>query len=184
MKTPMLSVLPNPFHALDADGMPACACRYDPEVGRPGVIHYIGVEVTATLDPNQPGPKDPQRKRATDKQVLTFTWAQKPVEIPATSLHIDYVRTGAILAADKETARACRIWFVEPEEALRQARNGAVARWRAERGEDPPVALWDGAVGPPAARPVLAPAPRAEVPEDFFASPFAPNTSAAAREVS
>lgn len=170
--TPMLSVLPNPFFALDAYGMPSGACRYDPEVGRPGVVHYIGVDVSIAVDPNQPAPNDPKRKRATPKQTVSYAWTQKPVQIPATQLHVDYIRSGAVLAADKASARACRIWFVEPAEALRQARAAAVIRWRAERGEDPPVETWDAAVGPRPAAPPPA-ASRERAPEDFFASPFA-----------
>jgi hypothetical protein len=167
MKQPAyLRVLPNPFAALDANGMPSGAVRYDPEVGRPGVVHYIGVEVERKpIDDKanlQRAPREQHRE-------VTYVWAQRPVEIPATAFHVDLVRTGQILAADQPTARACKIWFVDPAKALEQARAQAIEKWRAERGEKPPVELWAEAVGPAKkSKPAMAEGPT-------LASPFTPD---------
>jgi hypothetical protein len=171
MKTPTLLVLPNPYAALDKNGMPAGAVRYDPEVGRPGVVHYIGVEVTKKpIDT----PENKAREQREQRRETTFVWAQRPLQIPGTAFHVDLVRTGQILAADQPTARACKIWFVPPAKALEQARQAATARWEAERGEKPPVDQWDAAVGPPAkVRPPVK-------EEPLIASPFAPEPTPAA----
>lgn len=167
--TPNLKVLPNPFFALDADGMPSCHVRLDPEVGREGVIEFIGVVVSKDVLTGADAPKDnakrdPQfRKRST-----TFVWAQGPVEIPVTAYHVERVRSGEILAADKATAQACKIWFVEPAVAIAQTKKREIAAWVASHGEEPPVEEWDAAVAPP--KPVVVAPVVAKEPA--FASPF------------
>lgn len=150
MKTATLLVLPNPYSALDAEGMPAGAVRYDPEVGRPGVIEYIGVAVSKKPVDDK---ANLQREKREQRRKTTFRWTPKPVQIPATPYHKDLVRSGQILAADQATARECKIWFVPPKVALEQAKAKAIDEWRATHGQRPPFESWDEAVGPALAAP-------------------------------
>lgn len=156
-KTPTLRVRPNPYFALDAQGMPAGIVRVDPAVGRPGTIEFIGATVRKTVIDD---PENKKREHLYQRRATSIAFAQGAVEIPLTPYHVEQVRAGAVLADDRETARTCRIWFADPEGALKQAKRKAIANWRASHGEDPPVELWPGAVGPEAKR--EAPAPKAE----------------------
>lgn len=161
-----LLVLPNPYFALDANGMPACAVRYDPERGRPGVVHFVGAEmIKQVVDTPENRRREPRFQRRTTR----YTWSQVPITIPNTPLHIGYVRSGALLAVDRATARECGIWFVEPGKAIAQTKAREIAAWRASHGEDPPTADWPDAVKPKAAN-----AAPAENREDapVLASPF------------
>lgn len=167
--TPNLKVLPNPFYALDADGMPSCHVRVDPEVGRKGVIEFIGVQVFKEVLTGDGAPEgNAQREPHLQRRSTRFVWAQAPVEIAATPWHVEQVRAGSILAADKATAQACRIWFIEPAAAIAQTKTRSIAEWIASHGAEPPVEEWDAAVGPQkpvAVAPVVA-------AEPVFASPF------------
>jgi hypothetical protein len=167
--TPNLKVLPNPFYALDADGMPSCHVREDPFAGRKGVVTFIGVQVLKEVLTGDAAPEgNAQREPHLQRRSTRFVWAQAPVEIAPTEYHRDQVRAGAILAADKATAQACRIWFVEPAAAIAQTKKREIAAWVASHGEDPPVDEWDAAVGPQ--KPVEAAPVVAEKP--VLASPF------------
>jgi len=164
MKKPvLLRVRPNPYFALDANGMPAGLVRVDPEAGRPGVIEFVGAKVLKTpTDEKDNKAREPMyRRRAT-----LITFAQEPVEILATPYHVEQVRSGALIAADKETARACLIWFVEPAAAPEQAKAKAIADWLATTGEKPPVEDWPGALKPAEAKAPVDPA------EEVLAAPF------------
>lgn len=167
--TPNLKVLPNPFFALDADGMPSCHVRLDPTVGRKGVVEFIGVQVLKEVLTGDGAPEgNAKREPHLQRRSTRFVWAQEPVDIAATTWHVDQVRAGAILAADKATAQACKIWFVAPAEAIKQTKAREIAAWVASHGEEPPVEEWDAAVGPQkpvAVAPVVA-------AEPVFASPF------------
>jgi hypothetical protein len=175
MKPATLKVLANPYFALDANGMPAAMCRWDPEVGRPGAVEFIGVTIARKQEPFEE--RSPFRKRATPRRPAKLVYAQTPVEIPLTPMHRDYVRQGALLAADQPTARACLIFFVPPANALAQAKAQAIAQYRASNGQDPPVEQWEGAVKGPPARLHGPPLPAPDPQELFFASPFAPTSN-------
>jgi hypothetical protein len=157
-KTPgVLRVLPNPYFVLDAQGMPAGAVRWDPEVGRPGTIHYVGCEVTRSVIPDKEmvGERgyesNVQRSARERRRKVSFRWSWEPVTIPASAAHKEAVRIGTLLAADKATARECRVWFVPPQRALADARQKAIDEWYAANGERLPVSTWADAVGLPVA---------------------------------
>jgi len=156
-----LRVRPNPYFTLDAFGMPAGLVYADTTVSRPG---FIGATVTKRdADNKENKAREPMYRR----RELVIAYAKGAVEIVKTPLHVDAVRSGALLAEDKETARECRIWFVEPEEALKQAQKKAIVDWRASHGEDPPFDKWADAVNPPQ------PDKTAAAPEEeLLASPF------------
>lgn len=180
MKEASLRVLPNPYFELDAHGMPAGMCVREPGTGRPGVVEFIGVTVARKAEKFDE--RDPHRARATPRRPAKLVYAQAPVEIPATPMHVDYVRKGALLAADQPTARACKIWFVPPAHAIEQAKMRAIEQWCANHAEPPPIDQWDDAVDstPAAAANKVASSARAGSPaqEPYFASPFAPATAA------
>lgn len=167
-KTATLRVLPNPFSALDAEGMPAGAVRYDPDVGRPGVVHFVGAEMVREVLDEEAFKGNRERQPRFRRRRTRFTWSQAPVVIPATKYHVERVRAGELLPADKDSARVCRVWFVEPARALAAARDRAITDYRASCGEIPPIHAWDAAVG----RSVPAsPAPRRAEPQPL-AAPF------------
>jgi hypothetical protein len=153
-QAPPLRVRPNPYFALDADGMPAGIVRVDPEVGRPGVIEFIGATLTKTTIEGEvfKGVRNERLPKSYQRRSTAIVFAQDAISIAATPYHIEQVRAGAVLADDKETARACRIWFVDPKVALEQAKARAIAEWKASHDDPPPVDAWAAAIGPEAKR--------------------------------
>lgn len=118
---PSLSVLPNPYAALDSDGEPAAAM---PRVDLKNL--YIG----ASID----------RARTNEQKTKYLFDTKTEVRVPDLPTYRNALRSGDLLAADEATARAVGIAFVPPAKALENAAAQAAARWRAETGEDPPFA--------------------------------------------
>lgn len=157
----VLHVLPNPFAALDSDGDPAAAL---PRVDLPSLL--VGARV------------DLERSR--DGATKFLFDLQRPVQLPDLPAYRSALRSGDLLPADEATARLVGCPFVAPEEALRQARALAAARWRAETGEDPPFAASPpeaspGAVLPGPASPAPSPS-SASAPSPPVPSPPVPST--------
>lgn len=116
---PTLLVLPNPFAALDADGDPAAAFpRVEPALR--------GALVGARVD----------HARSADSEKYFFDTG-KAVPLPDLPAYRKALRDGDLLCADEATARLVGLRFVDPALALEQSEAAAVARWRAETGEDP-----------------------------------------------
>lgn len=155
-----LRVRPNPYFSPDPYGRPAGLVRVDPSVGRPGTVEFVGAKLTKRdVNTAENKAREPMYRR----RETVIEYVKGAVEIVKTELHMQAVRTGALLAEDKETARECKIWFVAPDEALKQAKAKFVAEWRASHGEDPPEETVDP---PQPDKPAAGPS------EEVLASPF------------
>jgi hypothetical protein len=133
----ILLVYAVPFVALDAEGMPAAAVRFDPPAGRRNEVHFVGcVPVRTVLEKRKPG---------TGRQTLyatTFRYDLSPQRIPHTDYHVQRIRRGELLAADAATAKRAGVPFVPPPVAFEQAKQAAIASWTQQYGEPPPVERW------------------------------------------
>jgi hypothetical protein len=142
-----LVVYPNPFHALDHKGRPACAVRLDPDFEvSAGERRYIGAKLTSTMtqkfhEKNHPG-------LAMGKGHYDRVWAFDiaPTPIPDTHYHRDRIRDGELVAADKRTFRAAmgggsKKKFIEPLQLLLQSREAAAEHWSREQDDEDPPAL-------------------------------------------
>lgn len=142
-KTPTLRVRPNPFHTLDAEGMPGGIARVDPTVARPGAIEFIGAVMTKSIAPD---PENQKREPMYRRRKTSIRWAEKPVEIVDTELHRQYVKEGTLIAEDEVTAKLCGVVFLPPAEVLVAFKKKAIAEYVASHGEEPDVDAWDAAL--------------------------------------
>jgi hypothetical protein len=133
----VLLVFPVPFAALDPEGMPSAAVRFDPPTGRKGEVHFIGATRKNTLVE--------KRKREEGRQslyVTSFEYDLMPQRITHTDYHVQRIRQGDLIAADQATAKIAGVPFAQPEVAFERARYAAIARWEQQYGEPPPVESW------------------------------------------
>lgn len=127
----------NPYSALDAEGRPAGRYQLDPDLAG-GNLRFIGAEIDAarTVITQKARPE----LGIYGRQTTIMKYWGEPVSLPITQHHAMGVRTGDLIAGDKETWVACGMpadAFVEPKQALEKAREAAIARWMAAYGESP-----------------------------------------------
>lgn len=175
-----LRAFPNPYAALDADGMPSGAFRYDPDHGMPNAIHFVGVVVTRTQVPPPKGEKPRQFKKEGRFPLVKLTFAydfSAPTDLPHSDYFVRALRvTGPrdLIIADAATAAIVGVPFEDPQKVLEGERSAAIMRWNRQYGTNPPVERWAAyaigagaatdtapAVSAPAAAPEAASAPRA-----------------------
>lgn len=127
----VLSVLPNPHHALDAHGHP---------VGVPHE-HGRGAYVGAKIDPKRTvtHPRAHGDTRPPLQDTAFIVDDATPVQVPNTKYYLERLADGSLLPADERTARAAGVKFVAPDKARAAAREAARERWKASMGEDLPA---------------------------------------------
>lgn len=158
-----LSVHPNPYCALDADGDP---CGVVPRADLRSIL------IGARLD----------LERSSDERQKYLFDVETLVELPDDPAHRNALRSGDLLPADERTARLCGLTFLPLAQQLELAKKGAAARWLAETGVLPPFAA--APIDPPAA-PAPAPSAPASAPTSTAlalspaSSPFTPTSDAA-----
>lgn len=144
-----LKVLPNPYASLDAQGNPDGVVRYDPALGLPGVVHYVGATVTAKwvdksgapAGPLRPPPAVAKKNDAHFRPVeRAVTFSGEAVDIPDSPYHRERVRDGSQIAADPQTARACGVPFLPYAAAIERAKARACEKYKAQTGQLPPWA--------------------------------------------
>lgn len=183
---PILRVHANPFASLDKDGYPAGQTRHDPLAGKKGQVHFIGAEVKRSLTPDEKLPAGANNKGRRNRVTGTgATDMRKPIfdvevehwlgviPIADTEYHRRRLRKGELIAADEATARAAGVMvktksglsFVPPVEALKKAREEAIAKWNVlYPGVPLPVAKWPDFAIPDASTPNPAAAASAALP--------------------
>lgn len=99
-----LKVHPNPFHALDHKGRPACAVRLDPDESG-GDRRYIGAVRKSVLVTGKKydDRNDPQSGPDGEYDV-GFEFDLAAVDIPDTHYHRARLRDGELIPADESTA--------------------------------------------------------------------------------
>lgn len=128
MKT--IKVLPNPWSAIDSDGVPCGVCPRDPDSdgGAPG--QYVGAKVckenTKVLQRLRQG--DDLRsarqktifsylgKPAVSPDLGSHLLAAEPIEIPLTSYYRERLMERSIVCVDAESAGLARVPFFDPRE--------------------------------------------------------------------
>jgi hypothetical protein len=140
MKATKIRVLPNPYAAIDADGVPQ---------GVVGMPLTRGVWVGARLD-----------LEASEKTGKSrFVFVDREVELPLIAETARAVLAGSLIAADEASAKACGVKeFIAPPEALAREKQRAEEQFRASYG--------DAAELKPVPYFKAAPAPAAEVPPE------------------
>lgn len=144
-----LTVYANPYAHLNERGEPAGAFpediteTLDPRTGtyqRRWVGARVDAERTKIIRPYEPA--DPARMKAEvfNVQETRFAFDAGPLSILDTPHHRMGVRSGELIAGDAATARRCGAPFIEPDKALADAKERAVAKWAADYGETPSFA--------------------------------------------
>jgi len=142
-----LSVLPNPWCALDKDGRPCGVCAVDPDLFG---VRYIGArhdsDQTKILGKAPEGYTDETWFRAygiSKPQLTVYRFATEPISVAATGVAGGVIRrnlrTRTLLPADKATATATATPWRELAEALAEEKAKAVALFDARNGEG----AWD-----------------------------------------
>ncbi len=118
---PTVSVIPNPFHALDANGVPQSV------VGTAGTRRYVGARI------------DEELSEATGKTRFFYPeFPERKYELVLDALVANAIREGALLVTDVESARKVGISeedFLEVEAVLESEREKALASFVALVGE-------------------------------------------------
>ena len=148
-----LLVLPNPYTFIDGDGEPQGACPADPDHGG-GKRMWVG----AKLDPKRTQFIEDYADRRTGvrwkgdprprPQSVKFKFSTEPVDIPSTAHYLDRIREGSLIAANEGTfakVHGGRAKYVEPTQALAEARGRAFDEYKAAHGKDPAFAREEAA---------------------------------------
>lgn len=129
-------VWPNPFHAVDHTGRPACVLSYEPEGNGVDTFddrRFVGASLKATiLQKFAPGDARQTVQRT------TFEYADEPTKVPATAYYKHAIARGEIFAADAESAKLCGIdsTFLEAGPLLERAREEAIGEWMRQGHEE------------------------------------------------
>jgi len=141
----LLLVYPNPYGALDAEGMPNGIVRFDPVHGA-GSLDFIGAnaafekEVRRDARGRPLGPRDapevlPLRTRRIEFNLI-------PQRLPHTDYHVSQIRSGDLIPVDEPTAKICGLPFVPPIKAFEAAKTHAIAEWKTLYLEEPDTSAW------------------------------------------
>lgn len=132
----ILVVYPNVFAAVDHQGRLSAAVRYDPEHGKPGVVHFIGAEMRRS--PRDGLVRNSMKERGFRQTMYdtTFEHSLEEQRVPHTDYIKRQVRDGSLIPANAETARLCNVKFVDPSVALNNARDKLVQEVKTLYGED------------------------------------------------
>lgn len=118
----VLVVYPNVYAVADHLGRLSAAVRYDPDHGKSGVVHFVGVEMQRTP---RPGFVREELKERGVRQTIydtTFKHSLEQQRVPHTDYIKRQIRDGSLIPANEETARLGGVKFVDPNTALAQAR--------------------------------------------------------------
>lgn len=139
-------VVANPFCALDEHGNPCGAVQLDPDASN-GAERHIGAKRTTRalvrfggVDSRGRALSDP---RGAGLYETTWAFSSEPVEVHDTPYHRQRIACGELFAADRETAQALGVAFVEPAKALAAAKAAAALAHAQTHGAPPPWAVQD-----------------------------------------
>lgn len=147
-----LLVYPNPFHALDHEGRPACVLPYEPEGN--GVTTFDDRRFVGANLKSEILEKFPQGDARESRQRTWFDFTAEAVRVRNTAYYQHAIARGEIFAADEESAKLCGIQqtFMEPGLLLEQARKDAIGFWAQqahdEHDAEAPKVLTEFSFGP------------------------------------
>ena len=135
-----LRVLPNPWLHIHiyADGVPraAGALHVDMVEHIPQPNRYVGATAKAEEISKEQGyrVKSSFVRTQEAKHELYWSYADAPITLPNTAYYRGNIRDGSLFAADAATASASGIPFVDPAQALANARAAKVAEFDSFHG--------------------------------------------------
>lgn len=142
----LLLVYPNPYSALDSEGMPNGIVRFDPIHGAAGALDFIGASATFKTEKRKDakgkllGPRDAPEVQPLRTRIIEYDLV--PQRLPHTDYHVRQISSGDLIPVDEATAKRCGLPFVPPIEAFKVAKAHAIAEWKTLYIEDPPHASW------------------------------------------
>ena len=132
-----LKVLPNPYGALDHEGLLAGACPEGEELRSGGMMpmrRYVGAQLNSSDYVTRPEGYGQDRSRAR----LTFTFADDTVDLEApdslAAFYAKRIRQGSLVDA-KDKAKALSL--------LAEHRAKAIAQFESAHGGQPPIDKWE-----------------------------------------
>lgn len=123
-----IKVLPNPWSALDADGIPCGVCPRDPDADAGGPGQYVGARVdpkaTEIIQRLNKGDdlRSPRQKTifsflgkaANDPGLREHLLSATPIDIPATKYYKERIAEGSIVCFDLAASKAARLANFSP----------------------------------------------------------------------
>lgn len=152
--TRTLRVVANPFCALDANGAPCGAVQLDPDASNGAERHIGAKRTTRTLV--KFGGVDALGRTIADPRgaglyETTWEFSSEPVTVHDTPYHRQRIACGELFPADRETAAALGVAFVEPSKALASAKAAAATAFAQAHGAPPAWATQTNPAPKPAA---------------------------------
>lgn len=141
----MFQVIPNPYRTLDGNGKPTQVfpCHQKHAPGKfVGATKTLDVREKATFV-NVKSKSGAVRSEVAsfDQSKAVFSFSFDPVDVPAEGDVGAYyrrgVKTGDLIPANKKTADACGVAFVDPAEVLAAEKNKAAKEFSLQFGEMP-----------------------------------------------
>lgn len=132
----ILVVFPNVYAAADHLGRLSAAVRYDPDHGKPGVVHFVGAEMQRT--PREGLIRNELKERGVRQTMYdtTFKFSLTEQRIPHTDFNKRQIRDGSLIPANAETARLGGVKFVDPNTVLAQAKEKLIKELVSLYGEE------------------------------------------------
>jgi hypothetical protein len=127
-KMQTIKVLPNPWSALDADGIPCGVCPRDPDADAGGPGQYVGARVdpkaTEIIQRLNKGDdlRSPRQKTifsflgkaANDPGLREHLLSATPIDIPATKYYKERIAEGSIVCFDLAASKVARLANFSP----------------------------------------------------------------------
>lgn len=140
----LMQVVPNPYRTLDADGNPIAVfpCHMQHAPGEfVGATKSLNVLTPATFVQIKGRSGVRTEVAQYDRSKAVFTFSEEPFDVPADGAVGAYykkgVKQGALIPANKATAIACNVPFVDPKEALEKEKQNAAREHERQCGELP-----------------------------------------------
>lgn len=137
-----LLVRPNPWieGCIDHLGRPAGRVHVDPQHGHVTYATFVGckfVDVVETTPEQSIKVGKKEIPTAPARHDHRIAYSKEAVALPNTGYYRDALKRGDLFPEDEATARAAGIAkFVPPEDALKRARENAIAHFNANTGEN------------------------------------------------
>lgn len=138
-----LLVIPNPFTALDVNGLPCGFCFVDPQHARPFQVvgGTLGRKVLPHDDMPEGAERDPEDLRESRVKVRTSV-KLAAVPVQNTEYHRARIACGDLIAVDRETAAVAGIGrdaFLPPAQVMSDTLALRIVEWMAEHGGELPA---------------------------------------------
>lgn len=154
----ILRVYPNPWKAIDRDGLPCAVVPMDPEADGGGPGQFVGARVdrkrTKVLQQLEPHDNLRSARQKTtyeylgiasnDPKLAEKLFATEPITLPKSRYYRERIREGALFAADQETAQKARARFVPAKDLAARFASLAPPQAESAASNEPPSLPADG----------------------------------------